>query len=216
MADFENMTLVRPGRPGARFLIILAVIFTCFNSVAEQNENASKGVDELHEILLNIMQNADSLGYNGRFEKLEPIIESNFDTPLIVKVIMSRYWKEISEEDKSTFIELFKHLTIATYASRFNAFDGEVFAEINQEDLKKERVLIKTELRKKNGDSVRLDYLMHRVDNNWLIISVIANGVNDLSLKRAEYAAVIKEKGFEGLVHDIQGKIDAMENDPGD
>ncbi len=31
----------------------------------------------------------------------------------------------------------------------------------------------------------------------WKIISVIANGINDLSLKRADYSAIIKERGFD-------------------
>jgi hypothetical protein len=35
--------------------------------------------------------------------------------------------------------------------------------------------------------------------------------VNDLSLKRAEYAAVIKEKGYNGLVTDISSKIVGLE-----
>ena len=34
----------------------------------------------------------------------------------------------------------------------------------------------------------------------WRIISVIANGINDLSLKRAEYAAIIKKDGIEVLM----------------
>ena len=62
-----------------------------------------------------------------------------------------------------------------------------------------------------NDFIIPLNYLMHKRDNRWFIISVIANGVNDLSLKRAEYAAVIKDKGFEGLVQDITNKIQDME-----
>ena len=53
---------------------------------------------------------------------------------------------------------------------------------------------------------------MHENDGQWMIISVIANGVNDLSLKRAEYATVIKNKGFQGLVVDVAGKIADMED----
>ena len=52
-------------------------------------------------------------------------------------------------------------------------------------------------------------------EGQWMIISVIANGVNDLSLKRAEYATVIKDKGFQGLVADVTDKITNME-DAGD
>ncbi len=53
---------------------------------------------------------------------------------------------------------------------------------------------------------------MHQKEGKWLIISIIANGINDLSLKRAEYGSVIKDRGFQGLIEDITGKIADMEH----
>jgi phospholipid transport system substrate-binding protein len=173
-------------------------------------------VEALHSALLEAMQHSSELGYEGRYRRIEPVITANFDTPLIVKVILSRYWDELTPEQQQEFVELFRRLSVATYASRFNDYDGEVFVEVGREDLKSERVLVKTEMRRPSGKPVRLDYLMHRNGNgDWLIISVIANGVNDLSLKRAEYAAVIREKGYDGLVADIRRKIADMERGVG-
>ena len=80
------------------------------------------------------------------------------------------------------------------------------------EQLKKGRLLIKAELQRPDDEPVKLDYLMHEKNGQWMIISVIANGVNDLSLKRAEYATVIKEKDFDGLVNDVANKITDLEN----
>ena len=110
------------------------------------------------------------------------------------------------------FIKLFQELSVATYASRFDGYGGEKFVELSAEQLKKGRLLIKTELQRPDDRPVKLDYLMHQRDGEWLIISVIANGVNDLSLKRAEYATVIEDKGFDGLVSDVSAKITNMEN----
>jgi phospholipid transport system substrate-binding protein len=175
-------------------------------------ESANDVVAALHENLLHIMQNAQALAYKGRYDHIYDVVTSRFDTALIAKVIMSRYWKKLDDIQKSDFIDLFKRLSVATYASRFDGFSGESFVEISTEELKKGRLLIKTELIRPDGKSVRLDYLMHQREGRWLIISVIANGVNDLSLKRAEYASVIKEKSFQGLIDDVVGKIDNMEN----
>ncbi len=169
-------------------------------------------VKELHQKLTYIMQNAENLGYQGRYEELKEMVTSRFDTPLIVKVIMSRYWKELDDIQKTDFIELFNKLSIATYASRFDGYSGESFVEHSTEKLKKGRLLVKTELQRPDDTPVKLDYLMHEKDDQWLIISVIANGVNDLSLKRAEYATVIKDRGFQGLVNEVTDKIATMED----
>ena len=170
-------------------------------------------VETLHEKLLYIMQNAESLGYHGRYAEVQDVVTSSFDTALIVKVIMSRNWKELDETQQTEFIDLFKRLSVATYASRFDGYSGENFVELSTEMLKKGRLLIKTELQRPDDEPVKLDYLMHQKDGQWLIISVIANGVNDLSLKRAEYATVIKDKEFPGLVEDVASKITNMEKE---
>jgi phospholipid transport system substrate-binding protein len=178
----------------------------------DESEGANAVVDALHGNLLHIMQNAQALDYQGRYDHIYEMVTSHFDTALIAKVIMSRYWKKLDDIQKSDFIALFERLSVATYASRFDGFSGESFVGISTDKLKKGRLLIKTELIRPDDKPVRLDYLMHQRDGKWLIISVIANGVNDLSLKRAEYASVIKEKGFQGLIDDVVGKIDNMEN----
>jgi phospholipid transport system substrate-binding protein len=174
---------------------------------------ANMVVETLHEKLLYIMQNAESLGYQGRYGEVQDVVTSSFDAALIAKVIMSRNWKELDETQQTEFIDLFKRLSVATYASRFDGYSGENFVELSTEMLKKGRLLIKTELQRPDDEPVKLDYLMHQKDGQWLIISVIANGVNDLSLKRAEYATVIKDKEFQGLVEDVASKITDMEKE---
>lgn len=178
----------------------------------QEYADAYEVIESLHECLLNIMQNAEEMGYQGRYKAIHDTVTSSFDTALIAKVIMSRYWKDMEETQQTDFVDLFKHLSVATYASRFDGYSGESFVELSTEVLKKGRLLIKTELQRPDDTPVSLNYLMHQQEDKWLIISVIANGVNDLSLKRAEYATVIKEKGFEGLVEDVAGKISDMEN----
>lgn len=193
--------------------LILILPVAVYSQAEENFSEASKIVETLHNNLIEVMRNSESLGYQGRFDRLDPVISSNFDTPLIVKVILSRYWKTISDEQKNDFIELFNKLSIATYASRFDSYNGEEFKELAQKKLKKGRLIIETELIRVDDDPVKLNYLMHQKDGKWYIISVIANGVNDLSLKRAEYAAVIKDKGFSGLMEDIENKIKDMETE---
>ena len=180
---------------------------------AQEPDGPDHVVNLLHSTLLEVMKQAEQLDYNARYRILEPVISTNFDTPLIAKVVLSRQWDQLSEEKRNEFIELFNKLSTATYASRFDSYDGEEFNIIKSEELKRGRLLLKTELIRDSKDTVNLDYLMHKTDNHWMIISVIADGVNDLSLKRAEYAAVIRDKGYDGLLEDIRSKIRDMENE---
>ena len=194
------------------------IFFTCLlfgsaNLMAEENYDAAiTVVANLHSTLLENMQNAKSLDYRGRYDALSPNIQASFDTPLISKVILGRYWKGLEQQQRSEFIELFNRLSIATYASRFDGYSGESFNTISVKQLNKGRILVKTELIAPDSDPVKFDYIMHLNSDRWYIISVIANGVNDLSLKRAEYTSVIKQKGYKSLISNIEDKIKMYEN----
>ena len=170
-------------------------------------------VDKFHKKLLSVMRRSGELGYQGRYRELEPFINGCFDIPLITDVVLGRYREQLDEAQKAEFSSLFSRFSTATYASRFDGYDGEEFVETSRDAARRGRVLIRTDLRRPGGDTVSLDYLLHEKQGKWYIISVSADGVNDLSLKRAEYAAVIKEKGYNGLITEILSKIDGMEKD---
>jgi len=187
--------------------------FALAEELAEESHNAAiEIVEQLHTQLLEVMQAADTMTFAERYAKLEPTIREIFYTPLIAKVILSRYWKDLTEQQRTNFIDLFNRQSTATYASRFDSFDDEVFKINSVEQLKKGRLLIRSEIQSKSDDPVTLDYLMHNNNDNWYIISVIADGVNDLSLKRAEYSTIIKENGYDYLVTSIEQKITELEN----
>lgn len=193
-----------------KFLICTLLFFNGIVTAQADTETARNLVESFHATLVDIMQNADSLGFEGRYERMAPVIRDKFDTALIAQVVLSRYWGELDNTQQENFIRLFNRLSASTYASRFDGYSGETFTTTGIEELKKGRLLVKTGFTKSNGETVKFDYLLHQKDGNWYIISVIANGINDLSLKRAEYAAIINDKGFESLITEIENKINEL------
>ncbi|MGH8467565.1 MAG: ABC transporter substrate-binding protein [Gammaproteobacteria bacterium] len=164
-------------------------------------------VDRLHAALLEVMQKAGTLGYPGRYQKLDPLIRKSFDFATIAQIVVGRFWKELSDAQRQSFIDTFTKLSTATYAARFDDFDNEQFRHVAGEELKKDRILVKTEIVKSDGEAVRLDYVLQTKSDEWLIVNVIADGVSDLSLKRADYTSVLKSKGFDDLITDLNDKI---------
>ena len=69
------------------------------------------------------------------------------------------------------------------------------------------RILVQSQLIKSDGGQVQLDYLLHRTGSRWRIINIIAEGVSDLALKRADYSAFLKNNGFEALLKKLNEKI---------
>lgn len=194
------------------FLSIYLLISANF-AIADtaQTESIQTPVDNLHGALISIMKSAETMSFDERYKLLEDVIFKNFNTPLISRVILSRYWKSLDETSQNNFIDLFNQLTISTYVSRFDSYNEETFKHLSIEPMKKGRYMVKTELVQSNNDNVSFNYIVQSDDNNWKIISVIANGINDLSLKRGEYSAVIKDQGFNALIENIKQKISDLQ-----
>lgn len=178
-------------------------------SSAAQNADAVATVDRLHGALLDIMQNARTLGYAGRRDRIAPVVRESFDLPFIARFALGRYWSELDSEERETFVNVFSRWTVAHYAARFNGYSGEKFEVVSVEPSRRERELVRTVLDVPNEPAadVTLDYLLHETDGKWRIINVIANGVSDLSLKRADYGAVMKTQGFKNLVERLEGQV---------
>ena len=189
-----------------RAVIPLVVMHFMLSLLSAADRSAIEVVEGLHTNLLTIMKEGDKIGYSGRYNRLEPVIKARFDLPFIAKTVMGRYWETFDLEQKTKFVETFSRLSIATYAANFDSYSGERFKVISEKEVSG-GTLVKSLIMKSDGGEVQLDYLLHRIDNQWRIINVIANGVSDLALKRADYSALLKSKGFETLLIRLNEKI---------
>ena len=98
-------------------------------------------VENLHTTLLAVMKYAERLGYTGRYDRPAPVIMATFDLPFIATIVVGRYWRTFSDEEKAKFVETFNRLTIATYAGRFDGYSGERFAVVSTKELRNNHIL---------------------------------------------------------------------------
>ncbi len=188
---------------------LLLALFTLSPSNAQSND-AVATVDALHAALLDIMKNAESLGFAGRRDRIAPVIHASFDLPFITRFALGRYWQDLGAGDRDAIVDVFSRWTVGHYAARFNGYSGERFTFVSAETTRRKRELVRTVLEVSDdaAGNVTLDYLLHDKGSGWRIVNVIANGVSDLSLKRADYGAVIAAQGLGGLIEKLESQID--------
>ena len=192
-------------------VIVAGSLAACAMASAAQQSSAEAvaTVDRLHAALVEIMKNAESLGFQGRLDYVEPVVLESFDFPFITQFALGRYWSTLDDAQKTGMVDVFSRWTVAHYAARFDDYSGETFEVVSAATERRARELVRTVLRRGGGsrEDVTLDYLLHEVDGAWRIINVIANGVSDLSLKRADYGAVMSARGYDGLVERLNNQI---------
>jgi len=197
-------------------ILITAVLLLATPVLAKQNtefDQPQKITNHLQNALLRAMREGEQLGYQGRFDFLSPIINQSHDLDYIIQAAMGSYWSQFTDDQKKLITETFRKLSIATYAGRFNQFDGEKFEITEERELPRNQILIRSRLIKTNGKIFNFDYVFRKNKDHWRIVNIVVDGVSDLALKRVEYRSVMQNDGFSALI-DILKEKTALAQEP--
>ena len=165
-------------------------------------------VEKLHAAALEVMKQAETLGYAGRAERLAPVLDESLDLRFMAEKSIGRYWREASEQMQDRLLKTFRRYIIATYAGRFDGYSGQDFETLAVEPALRDTKLVRTQITAPNEDSIALDYRLWQTNGSWKIVDVYLNGtVSELGLRRSEYTAVIKRDGLEALLTALEEKI---------
>jgi phospholipid transport system substrate-binding protein len=87
-------------------LVRLAIICAALQYVAlpANAGPASDLITKLNTVFIDIMQNAKALGYEGRYEKLEPALVEAYDFAEMTRVTTGRYWRGFTDDQKRQVI----------------------------------------------------------------------------------------------------------------
>jgi phospholipid transport system substrate-binding protein len=176
-----------------------------------QTPGAAATIDVLHGQFLEVMKQAEAIGFDGRYDRLHEIVGSSFDLDFMAEKSVGRHWKKLTPEEQQRWLASFQDMTAATYAGRFEGFSGQHFEVLGEEPAKRDTVLVRGLLVDPAGEDVHLHYRMHQQDGQWRIIDVYLNGtVSELALRRSEYASVLRRDGFEKLIAMVEGKTQEL------
>jgi len=170
---------------------------------------ARRVVEELNQGLLGIMEHGKELGFEGRRDRIRPVIEARYDFPFMAEKSVGSAWQQLGEPDRTQLTDALARLAIATYAARFAVHDGERFETLGVDDGGFATLVVHSRIIEKSGQTTALDYRMRQAaDGQWRIIDVLLNGtVSELALRRADWTAVIKRDGFAALMKALEQKI---------
>jgi phospholipid transport system substrate-binding protein len=170
-------------------------------------------VEQFHDALLDIMKEADALGFDGRRTKLAPAVERSFDLSYMAQVATGRAWSSMQPQQQDELVELFRRMTISTYASRFTGYSGQQFEIVGMQETPRGDVLVRTSLM--NGrEQVPIDYLMRRVDDEWKIADIYFKRISELATRRSEYSSVIQRSGVDAFLQSLESKVKQIEAGP--
>jgi len=156
------------------------------------------------------MKNGRILGQSGRFTQLAPVIRRTFDIASMVRLSVGSSWAGLSEAQRQQVSESFGRYISAIYADRFDSYDGQKL-EVTGEQPAPSGVMVKSQIIKANGEPVKVDYMMRRNGESWLISDIYLDGaISEVATRRSEFATILKNDGIDGLIAALNRKADIL------
>jgi len=206
----SRLTLSGARARGIAGSAVLMVLTMLAQAAFAAPTSGSDAVQALYDSLLGTMKNGRTLGQSGRFVQLEPVIRKTFDIASMARLSVGAAWPGMSESERHQVTESFGRYISAIYADRFDSYSGEKL-QVTDEQPAAGGVIVRSQIVKANGEPVKVDYLMRRNGDSWLISDIYLDGaISEVATRRSEFAAILKNEGIDGLIAALNRKADVL------
>jgi phospholipid transport system substrate-binding protein len=195
-----------------RFLVaVISGPFVTGLAIAAQMDAAAARIQAFCDVLLETMKQARTLGVKGRYERLAPAVRTVYDLPAMTRIAVGPEWNKLTSEQQAALIEQFSRMSIATYASRFDGYDGERFEVDPVSEPRNANRIVRTRILQKDKEPTVINYLCHETPEGWKAIDVYLSGtISELATRRSEFAAILRKSGAQALIDTLRARANKM------
>ena len=170
------------------FLLIKSLVFTML--FVSLRLNADTGpeatVESLHNALLTIARMDSEDNFGKKYSLLEPTISESFDFRKIAKLVTGSHWEDGLKTEQEDFEKSLLGVAVHNYVLNFKG-NSKLQFKLVKKTIRKNKAVIETSLINPGDTITKLKYVLYKRKERWFIVNVVAQGVSDLSLKRADY-----------------------------
>lgn len=183
-------------------LIIGLAILPLTAAAAELSVPQKVIEDTSNEIKLVLNRDRELLisdpGYVYRL--VDEVLVPHFDLNRISGLVLGRYWKRATDDEKSSFQYEFKRMMVRTYATALHELDDWQLSFLPSRQGKNENdVLVRTQI-KYNGPAIAVDYRMRFKEGAWKVYDVKIEGMSLVTNYRSSFNRMIRTSGMPGLL----------------
>jgi phospholipid transport system substrate-binding protein len=173
--------------------------------------SGSDTVQGLYNTLLSTMKNGRTLGQSGRFVQLEPVVRRTFDIASMARLSVGpSSWATMSETQRQQITESYGRYISAIYAERFDSYAGQKL-QVTDEQPAATGVMVRSQIVKANGEPVKVNYMMRKNGDAWLISDIYLDGaISEVATRRSEFAAILRNEGIDGLIAALNRKANML------
>ncbi len=186
--------------------IVSLLLFT----IAMANVCSAQSIDDVRKFVQNDTERVLAV-INGPDEeqdrKLTNIFEEVVDSVWMARFAIGAKWRSLDTVQQETYIKAYKAYLLKIYLPKFNQYHGEKYDINSIENLGDNQFIVHmTVLQTPPKPGIKLDYRVKCIENDCYIRDLIAENISMVTTQRSDFAAVIHNKGFDGLIDTLNKK----------
>ena len=160
-----------------RFLLVGTACLVGFGGAKAQNVgDASAVVKTLQDGMIDVLRRASELSLRQRFDALRPAIGASFDLTAMARTCYGPGWDGLTEAQRDQWSQAFGDYVAATYAARFEGFNGKGFEPNGNAVLRGGDTVVTSRVILADGPPMPIDYVVRQTPQGWRIGDILANG----------------------------------------
>ncbi len=191
--------------------VFLLAVWSTNAPTADDNADARQFIQSLADQSLTIMRDNETLSFDERESRFRELFVEGFDLKVIARFVVGRHWRTASATQRAAYIDLFPDYFVRIYASRFGTFSGETVEIVGTRKTERNDSFVQIRV---NSDAVRepiqLSFRVRKAKGSYKVIDVMVEGISLLVTQRAEFTAVIAQKGFDGFLAALRDRMNAL------
>ena len=129
----------------------------------------------------------------------------HFDTAFSAQLVLGKYWRTATPEQRQHFIDAFYHSLLSNYGSALVDFTADrlkIFPSKVDPDAK--TATVRTEVKRSNGDRVSVNYYLRKTPQGWKAWDVVIDGISYVNSYREDFGAQIEQQGIDAVIKRLQ------------
>jgi phospholipid transport system substrate-binding protein len=151
----------------------------------------------------------DRAGYKRDPAKVGQLVDKyllpHFDTEYSARLVLGKYWRTATPEQRQRFINAFYHSLLSNYGAALADFTADRLKIYpSTVDPAKSIATVRTEVKRDNGDRVAVNYYMHQTPEGWKAWDVVIDGISYVNSYRTDFGAQIEQQGIDAVIKRLE------------
>ena len=182
-----------------RYHIYILFLYCSFNFTVLASNFAEEEnfVTSFAESAISILS-SDSLSDAERTSSFTELVMSSIDLNLISKFVLSKAWKNASDEQKEEYLIAFKDYFVNSYANKLDQYTGEKVDVIGSQEAGK-YVIVESNIIREGTDTLKINlkWRLLNKDNQIKIIDLNIEGISLVIAQREEFQSFLANNNYD-------------------